>query len=889
MVATCGCQEQPAAPGVTARGPVDTSTVSTGSSADDASRSTVPVAGETTDNQSAPEAIVAATSQSTADPSQAQAVAGQSAARPAEATVKWVKPRANPSAEQIKAWSVPADREFQMLACYDFDDHFVQDMAVTPDGQQFVLAGSQLTLWKVGQSQPLLDLVASYPNESDVERPLLSVEVSPDGEWLAAGDKRGRLRVWKLRDQTEAYVIPAHEGRLTEIAISPDSQTVATTSYSGEVRVWQLADGQKLKTFKVDQQEVAALAFLSETRLATAGREVSLWDLATGEKVATVSNERVARPILGLWPDRQGLVYADQEGRAMVWDVASGKTIGPALSGTGAGLVDYSTDGQRIASYAADSTVRLWNAATRATTQVIDADGERTVALRWLPQSGALIVASERGRVRLWGTAAMASTLGITPPASPQLRESGTPTKRSDTPARFQQVIDVRSFPRLPQATAGFSYGGMESYVARVSQNDAELFYRHSLGEAGWLEAATVDPAAPGLNFQKDGCGLNVSFSSPVSSTGGREQDLQINLRFAGNYDARWLPRVAPVDGPGAFASMSFVSYRSRSDLTELEAALLRQLHDAGWIPFSRLASSHAEVPESRMLTFIQRGSVLTVSLGYPADSKSEIAVQAIVDVSRKALPLPPDASWIEFDSSTDLRLVANTRRTLQETIQFFDTEMALDGWLAREAGRYVDEKENRAFLPYIRGQQDVLVRLAQLPDGRTRILAGDAEQTSWQVANEVAATAPKAQVAVAGIEAADLELPAGASAVKFNVDEKQIEFLLAELSPQKYGEQFVQQLEALDWSRDGAGVVSDEYVFITLKGGKAEIELRARQRGDSTHVMIGGDGLLWSKPLPAAPVRVSYETWLRRGNKPATLELLDQFLDEMRQLPAVN
>jgi hypothetical protein len=804
-------------------------------------------------------------------------------------TPKWVKPQANPSPEQLKAWAIPNDPPLQLLACHDFDDFFVQDLAITPDGKRFVLAGSKLTLWTVGKGEPEVDLIAKLTDEADVERPLLSVGISPDGEWLAAGDKRGKLRVWKLSDQSEAYVILAHEGRLTELAISPDSKTIATTSYAGEVRTWQLADGKQLKRLKVDKQEIESLVFVSPTRLATAGREIGLWDTESGEKVTSVSTDRVSNPVLGLLRDGQRLVYPDENGRAQGWDIASGKGIGLVLGGLGNGLIDESSDGTRIAAYAGEATIRLCSAATGSTTQVLDADGDRTVGLQWVPGTGALLVASQTGRVRLWGTAEMATTLAITPPASPQLREPASATKRSDTPARFDQVIDLRSFPRLPNALAGSGYGGMETYSAPTTQPDAELFYRFHLGEAGWLEAATPDPTSPGLNFQKEGYALNVSFAPPFTPVPGREKDLQINLRFAGNYDARWLPRIAPVEGPGTFATMSLLMYRTKSDLMELEVALLKQLREGGWTPFSRLTSSHAEEPDSRMLTFLQGGSELNLSLGHPSDTKSEVMVQASVSLTRKSLPLPPDSSWIEFDASTQLRVLANTAMTLQETIAFFNTEMPLDGWLPREMGRIVDEQEKRAFLPYIRGQQDVLLRLATLPDGRTRILVGEAEGTSWQVKNETPESPDKSAKTQPGIEAADFELPKGASAVKFNVDEKQIEFDLPDVPPTKLGEQFAKQMEALGWERDGAGILGDDYTFITFKSGKAELELRARGQGKSSSVMLGGDGLLWTKPLPALPVRVSYETWLRRGGKPATLELLDTFAEEMRKIPTTQ
>ena len=94
---------------------------------------------------------------------------------------------------------------------------------------------------------------------------------------------------------------------------------------------------------------------------------------------------------------------------------------------------------------------------------------------------------------------------------------------------------------------------------------------------------------------------------------------------------------------------MSSVSYRTKADLTDCEVALLKQFHDAGWTAYTRLAASSSEEPKSRRVSMLQGGSVLTVSIGYPADSTQELFVQTSVSVSNKSLPIPPDAGWIEY------------------------------------------------------------------------------------------------------------------------------------------------------------------------------------------------------------------------------------------------
>ena len=115
----------------------------------------------------------------------------------------------------------------------------------------------------------------------------------------------------------------------------------------------------------------------------------------------------------------------------------------------------------------------------------------------------------------------------------------------------------------------------------------------------------------------------------------------------------------------------------------------------------------------------------------------------------------------------------------------------------------------------------------------------------------------------------------------------RSIEFEVPDTTAPKLGEQFANRMESLKWRRDGAGIVSDEYTFITYAKARAEIQLRARPNGKKATAMISGDGLLWTKALPTAPVRLSYETWLRRNRHDATLDRLDEFVAEMHKIPA--
>jgi hypothetical protein len=318
--------------------------------------------------------------------------------------------------------------------------------------------------------------------------------------------------------------------------------------------------------------------------------------------------------------------------------------------------------------------------------------------------------------------------------------------------------------------------------------------------------------------------------------------------------------------------------------LIDTEVALLRQLHEAGWTGYTRLGSSSTDDPNTRNIEMLQGGSILSVFVSRPNEPTDELAVQTGVRVTNKSLPIPLDAGWIEYDDSTNLQLVINTKMDLAHTAQFYNQAMAAEGWLARDALRQL--KDDKAFLPYIRGQQDVYISLVARPSGGTRIIVGDAARFSWQL-KEPATAKTTAPADKPGIEAADFALPAGSSGVKFDVDAKQILFELADTTPTKLVGQFATGMEVLGWKRAKSGILSDEYALITFEKDKAEIQLRARPEAKATSATISGNGLWWNKPLPA--VLTSFENWLRRNQKVASLEWLDEFAAAMHKIQAAK
>jgi hypothetical protein len=719
------------------------------------------------------------------------------------------------------------------------------------------------------------DATATPPATAAAARPKPAALPAEAPEPLTATPEQ--LKAWGIATAREPLQLLAcydgfGDGIVTSLAVAPDGKTF----YAGGIRLtsWSLAEPKPL---------VDLLDGMDESKVERPLRSLAI--APDGRTLAAV--DRRDRVLLWSLPERNAdEPITPRDGEAPRWSTKErSKPDVPFLEGEAAERVAVSSDGTRVAAVSGDRTIEIWDAPTRSLTQVIDADGGVTSDLAWVPGTDLLIVVTQASRVRLWGTKAAAEVAGITPLEQPAVAAPSAGVEKPWPFAALAALVDIRSFPKMPGAVERHDQPGRVSYAVAATKADAERFYRVLLHRDGWRE--TTDPAlaAYGLAFEKQGCTLTVSLTpQPVAEADGKA-GLQAMLTLAGNVDLRTLPRPHEVASKSGYLAPTMVMYRAKADLTDIEAAILRSLHDRGWTATSRLNAATAEEVDRRILEFVQNGSTLSVMIGRPADAPGEYAVQMTANVEPRTIPIPADAGWVELDASTDLALVANTRMTVDEAVAFYDAGLAAEGWLAREAGRSI--KDGKARLPFIRGQQDLVVRIVPLEKGGSRIIVGDDFAGSWQLATPEKSADAGAEKP--GIEAADYPLPAGATAVTYDVDQKTISFTLGAGTPPAIAETMAAAIEPLGWERSTTGVVSDDYTFATFTKGKAEVEVRIRKTADGAAVQVGGDELLWTKRPPAPPSRISYGTWLRRHRHPATLDRLDEFVKEMLAIPPVG
>ena len=111
-----------------------------------------------------------------------------------------------------------------------------------------------------------------------------TLSFSPNGEWLAAGGRNGKIRIWDLRSQ-EQFDLLGHNRRVSSVVFASETLLIS----SGEeqrIHVWDVARRERQHSLVHQSGKVLAMTMMDPTRFA----------IATTKNVIALCDVRDLRP-----------------------------------------------------------------------------------------------------------------------------------------------------------------------------------------------------------------------------------------------------------------------------------------------------------------------------------------------------------------------------------------------------------------------------------------------------------------------------------------------------------------------------------------------------------------------------------------------------------------
>lgn len=226
-----------------------------------------------------------------------------------------------------------------------------------------------ITLWNVADGAPRgWERAASGA---------ISVAVSGDGRYVAAGHQSGLIQIWEAGAAGDPVVLTGHTGRVTALALSRTGRRLLSASFGGNissddgdgtVRHWAVTIGECIKVWTGPRRGTLAsgapwthfsgdkVALTTDARYAVAAWQdgpLVVWDARRAAVVSHASHRLRYEIIMALAPDARGLLVGGPRRSAQVLDARDGRSLRTLdddlpelLLGVEAGAI--STDGSAV-------------------------------------------------------------------------------------------------------------------------------------------------------------------------------------------------------------------------------------------------------------------------------------------------------------------------------------------------------------------------------------------------------------------------------------------------------------------------------------------------------------------------------------------------------------
>ncbi|MFO0902233.1 MAG: serine/threonine-protein kinase [Pirellulales bacterium] len=241
---------------------------------------------------------------------------------------------------------------------------------------------------------------------------VLTVDVSPDGRWLASGDTNSQAFLWDLADASlpstgaPTHVLAGHEREVWCAKFSPDSRRLATGSIDGLLRIWDVASGRLERELSGYSSEPALLTFSPDGRMLAAGGrtgEVNVWDVESGQPAAPIRwHVGVVRPV-AFSRDGKWLASGGEDKTVQLIETATGRRVRSFRGRSQFTSLAFTPDESHLLATSDRSgpTLWVWNLQTGAA-QSIEGHLGHSLGIALHPSGKTFATSGWDGLVNLW-------------------------------------------------------------------------------------------------------------------------------------------------------------------------------------------------------------------------------------------------------------------------------------------------------------------------------------------------------------------------------------------------------------------------------------------------------------------------------------------------------
>jgi WD40 repeat protein len=304
-----------------------------------------------------------------------------------------------------------------------------------------------------------------------------------------SGGGDGLVRIWEFARGKSVRVLNRHQGTITSLDVSPDGRFLASGSGDCTARLWSFPQGKALATLTEHRDDpddtVLAVAFSPHgALLATSGTDgmIFLWSAPEGKLLKRLRIHTGSANALRFTSDGKFLISAGGEYAVQLWRIPSGRlyrtfdgAIGerPILAQSQAGDIFATARGGGTE---LDPVVRVWSSSERAPVCMLETHQHAISSLIFAPDGSQLFGGSGDGLIRTWS--AETARLAHLPASQISLLDLNwiqATLKRDDLSAAERQALAFIEAHQRWRRRSDIMVGEAQPRVIEVGEFDIQL------------------------------------------------------------------------------------------------------------------------------------------------------------------------------------------------------------------------------------------------------------------------------------------------------------------------------------------------------------------------------------------------------------------------------
>jgi WD40 repeat protein/serine/threonine protein kinase/Tfp pilus assembly protein PilF len=275
----------------------------------------------------------------------------------------------------------------------------------SPDGQRVVTASKDGTA-RIWDSRTGLPLCGPLKHKSEMNW----ATFSPDGKRVVTASQDHTARIWDAQTGQPTSPPLEHGDAVLFADFSPGGRKAVTASGDKTVRLWDTDTGLPISHPITHDAGVYFASFSADERLVLTASEDAkawVWYASNGVKIASFKHSlsrwlNSSVPFPQISPDGKWVVTLDR-GSAVLWEVGTNMSpVAHLRHDFDVTAVQFSPDGELLATASFDNTVRLWDARTGKAIASPLRHENWAMCVRFSADGRRLVTSSADHSVRVW-------------------------------------------------------------------------------------------------------------------------------------------------------------------------------------------------------------------------------------------------------------------------------------------------------------------------------------------------------------------------------------------------------------------------------------------------------------------------------------------------------